>query len=151
MGFLSGLFLALVGVLGAANLIIARKPQAQELIGKIAPYQGWIGAGSAVWGAWGVLWSIMTIGVIGYAPLWWLTGLAAAILQVALGLLLGVGVLKTFIKSEQANAKLDQTITKLAPYQGTFGVIAICLGVWTILCYFLFAAAAASITATYTH
>ena len=151
MGFLSGLFLALVGILGAANLIIARKPQAQELIGKIAPYQGWIGAAAAVWGAWSLLWCLMTIGLLGAAPLLWLTGLAAAVLQVALGLLLGVGVLKTFIKNEQANQKLDQTIAKLAPYQGTLGVIAIGLGVWTVLCWFLFAAAAATMTATYTH
>jgi hypothetical protein len=151
MGFFSGLFLALVGVLGAANLIIARKPQAQELIGKIAPYQGWIGAAAAVVGAWSVLWSLMSIGTLAVAPMWWLTGLAAALLQLALGLLLGVGVLKSFIKSEQANEKLDQTIAKLAPYQGTLGVIAIGLGAWTMLCWFLFAAAAATMTATYTH
>jgi hypothetical protein len=150
MGFLSGLFLALVGVLGAANLIIARKPEAKELIGKIAPFQGWIGAASAAWGAWGVLWSVMTIGMLGGAPMWWLTGLAAAVLQLALGLLLGVGVLKTFIKNDQANDKLDQTIARLAPYQGTLGVIAIGLGAWTVLCWFLFAAAAATMT-NYSH
>ena len=38
-----------VGVLGASNLIIAKKPDAKELIAKVAPYQGWIGAMGPVW------------------------------------------------------------------------------------------------------
>ncbi len=31
------------GLLGAANLIVAKKPNAKELIDKLTPYQGWIG------------------------------------------------------------------------------------------------------------
>ena len=55
MGLVSGLWLAVLGILGASNLIIARKPDAKELIAKLAPYQGWIGAVSALWGAWGIV------------------------------------------------------------------------------------------------
>ena len=51
MGLFTALWMMLLGVLGAANLIIAKKPDAKEIIGKISPYQGWIGAISAVWGA----------------------------------------------------------------------------------------------------
>jgi hypothetical protein len=59
--------------------------------------------------------------------------LADAILSVALGLLLGVGVLKTFIKDPTAGAKMDETIAKLAPKQGMMGFVAIGVGVWMIL------------------
>jgi hypothetical protein len=33
---------------------------------------------------------------------------------------------------------MDQTITKLAPYQGTLGLVAIGVGVWMVVAGFLF-------------
>jgi hypothetical protein len=133
MGFVSGIWMAVLGILGAANLIIARKPDAKELIGKIAPYQGWIGAVSALWGIWGIISSILHLGWLSLWPIFWITFLVTALLQAALGLLLGVGVLKTFIKQPQAVEKMDQMVTKLAPMQGTLGLIAIGVGIWMIV------------------
>lgn len=141
MGLVNGVWLAVLGILGASSLIIAKKPDAKELIGKLAPYQGWIGAGSAIWGAWVVIWSILGIGLLAYAPILWITGLADGVLSLALGLLLGVGVLKTFIKAPAAHEKMDKTIAKLAPYQGILGLIAIGVGIWYILAGFLFSVA----------
>lgn len=138
MGLVNGLWLAVLGVLGASNLIIASKPNAKELIGKLAPYQGWIGAISALWGVWGIISSILNLGWMAHFPIYWVTFLANGVLLFALGLLLGVGVLKTFIKNPQAQAKMDQTIAKLAPKQGMLGLIAIGVGVWMIISGFLF-------------
>jgi hypothetical protein len=128
-----GIWLALLGVLGAANLIISRRPDAKEAIGKIAPYQGWIGAGSAIWGAWGLISCVLAIGWMTSAPIYWFTWVADSAIQLVLGFLLGVGTLKTFIKDPKANEKMDQTIAKLSPYQGTLGLVAIGLGVWMIV------------------
>jgi len=133
MGFVSGIWMAVLGILGAANLIIARKPDAKELIGKIAPYQGWIGAVSALWGIWGIISSLLHLGWLSLVPIFWITFLVTALLQAALGLLLGVGVLKTFIKQPQAVEKMDMMVTKLAPLQGTLGLIAIGVGIWMII------------------
>ena len=141
MGLINGLWLAVLGVLGAASLIIARKPDAKELIGKLAPYQGWIGAISALWGVWGVVWSMISIGWLTAAPVYWVTFLADSVLQLALGLLLGVGVLKTFITDPTANRKMDETITKIAPFQGTLGLIAIGVGIWMVVAGFLWSVA----------
>ena len=138
MGLVNGIWLAVLGVLGASNLIIARKPDAKELIGKLAPYQGWIGAVSALWGVWGVISSVLNIGWMTLAPIYWIAYLADSVLCFALGLLLGVGVLKTFIKNPQAQEKMDLTISKLAPYQGLLGLIAIGVGVWMVIAGFLF-------------
>ena len=138
MGLITGLWLVVLGILGASSLIIAKKPDAKELIGKLAPYQGWIGAISAIWGAFTVIRAVLAIGMLAHWPIYWITWLATGVLLLALGLLLGVGVLKTFISNAQAQAKMDQTITKLAPYQGTLGLISIGLGVWMILAGFLF-------------
>lgn len=139
MGIVNGLWLLVLGVLGAASLIIARRPDAREAIAKIAPYQGWMGAISALWGVWGVISAVLTIGWLASWPIFWLTSLVNAGLLLALGLLLGVGVMKTFIKDPTATAKMDQTIAKLAPYQGTLGLVAIGVGIWMILASILFA------------
>jgi hypothetical protein len=133
MGFVNGIWMAVLGILGAANLIIARKPEAKELIGKLAPYQGWIGAVSALWGAWGIISSILHLGWLSLAPILWITWLVNSLLLFGLGLLLGIGVLKTFIKQPQAQEKMDVLVTKLAPYQGTLGLIGIGVGVWMVL------------------
>jgi hypothetical protein len=139
MGFGAAIWLVLLGVLGAANLIIARKPDAKEMIGKISPYQGWMGASSVLWGLWIMLWCVLNAGfLIKWSFIGFATLLAVAVVLVALGLLLGVGVLKTFVKNEQAHAKLDQTVTKLAPFQGILGLIAIGLGVWGIIVNVIF-------------
>jgi hypothetical protein len=136
MGLIGGLWMFVLGVLGAANLIIARKPDAKELIGKLAPYQGWIGAVSCLWGIWMIISSLLSIGWIGLGFTWmiyWVTYLAVAVVQAALGFLLGIGVLKTFIKKPDAVEKMDQLVTKLAPYQGILGLIGMGLGLWLII------------------
>jgi hypothetical protein len=137
MGLISGIWLALLGVLGASSLIIAKKPDAKELIGKMAPYQGWIGAVSALWGIWGVISAVLSLGWLAHWPIYWITFLATAVLELGLGLLLGIGVLKTFIKNPEAQAKMDQTLKKIAPYQGTMGLIAIGVGIWLVISGFL--------------
>jgi hypothetical protein len=135
----NGIWLAVLGILGASSLIIARKPDAKELIAKIAPYQGWIGAVSALWGLWGIIGAVLNLGWLAHWPIYWATWTVDAVLQFALGLLLGVGTLKTFIKDATAQQKMDQTIAKLAPYQGTLGLVAIGVGIWMVVAGFLFA------------
>lgn len=138
MGLIGGIWMFVLGVLGAANLIIAKKPDAKELIGKIAPYQGWIGAVSCLWGVWGIISSVLHLGWLAFAPIYWITFLAVGVVQAALGFLLGIGVLKTFIKKPDAVEKMDQLVTKLAPYQGILGLVGMGLGLWLIIAGFIF-------------
>jgi hypothetical protein len=141
MGLFTALWMVVLGVLGAANLIISKKPEAKELIGKLAPYQGWIGAASALWGLWGVILMIMRLGWLGLGFGWllyWITYLVTSLVMLALGLLFGVGVLKTFIKQPQAVEKMDETVAKLAPYQGKLGLLSIALGIWMLVAGLLF-------------
>ena len=133
MGLITGVWLAVLGVLGASSLIIARKPDAKQLIAKISPYQGWIGAISALWGAWWVLNAILNLRLLSAAPIAWIVWLATGAVMLLLGFVLGIGILKTFVKDPTANAKADELLTKVAPYQGTLGLIAIGLGVWGVL------------------
>src|SRR4051812_44144199 len=114
----NGIWLALLGVLAVPSMIIAKKPNAKELIAKITPYQGWIGAISCLWGVWGIIGAVLNMGWIAHWPIYWATWLADSVLQFALGLILGIGELKTFIKNPQAQAKMDETLAKLSPKQG---------------------------------
>jgi hypothetical protein len=129
--------MAILGILGASSLIIARKPDAQALIAKLAPWQGWIGAVSALWGAWGVITFVLHLSWLTSVPVFWASFGMVAVVMLALGLLLGVGVLKTFVRAPAATARLDQTITRLSPYQGTLGLISIGLGVWLVVAGFI--------------
>ncbi len=133
MGYISGIWLVVLGILGAASLIIARKPDAAALIGKLAPFQGWIGAISALWGVWGIISSVLNIGWLSSAPIFWVTFLVASVLQLGLGLLLGVGVIKTFVKHPDAVKRMDGLITRLAPSQGIGGLVAMGVGCWMVV------------------
>ncbi len=138
MGLVNGAWLIALGMLGAASLIIARKPEAKQLIDKLAPYQGWMGAVSALWGVWTVISAILNIGWLSVAPVYWATFLAVGIVELGLGLLLGINVLKQFIKDNQARERMDQTIVRLAPKQGALGIAAMGLGVWMVVAGFIF-------------
>ena len=138
MGIVTFAALLVLGAVCASNLIIARKPDAKELIAKVAPYQGWIGAISALWGVWWLINWILNMRVMMTWPILGITWLANSILLLSLGLLCGIGVLKTFIKAPAATEKLDLTVAKLAPYQGVLGLIGIGVAIWTILDLYIF-------------
>jgi hypothetical protein len=97
-----------------------------------------MGAISAIWGVWGIITSVLNIGWLTSYPIYWATFLADSVLLAGLGLILGIGVMKTFIKSPVAQAKLDQTLQKVAPHQGRLGIAGIGVGVWMVVAGFLF-------------
>jgi len=133
MSYLNGIWLAVLGILAAPNLIISKKPEAKEIIAKMVPYQGWIGAVSAVYGLIQVIRFLTHMSIFQYIPVGALTWLASGLLQLGLGLLLGIGVIKSFVGSEEAKAKMDDMIAKLAPKQGMLGLLGIIVGLWTIV------------------
>ena len=135
MGLGFSIWLFILGMLAASNLIIARKPDAKEIIAKFAPYQGWMGVVAFVSGIYNTIWSL---GLLGSYFILGVTFLAVSVVMVVLGLLLGVGTLKTFVKAPAATAKLDAAVAKLAPLQGTIGLVAMGLAAWGLVATFIF-------------
>ena len=133
MSWFTGLWLAVLGILAAPNLIIAKKPEAKEIIAKMAPYQGWMGAVSAVWGIVKVIQTFRYFSFFSIIPVGVITMIVSALLTLALGLLLGIGVIKSFVGSEDAKAKMDEMMAKLAPKQGKLGLLGIIVGIWMML------------------
>lgn len=151
---LYGILLIILGILAVPSLILAKKPNAKELLDKIAPFQGIIGVIFCLWGVWNTIWSIIGLAAYISYGLWGIvfgvTNLACAIVMAVLGFLLGYGLIAKYAlsKNEAAKAKGEQLLAKLAPMQGKFGILAIILGVWCIICSFIYAAAIAVVVAT---
>lgn len=146
VSILDPIWCVLLGVLAVPNLIIAKRPDAKQVIDKIAPYQGWIGAVSAIWGLYRLIFTVLLhlgfwIDVMKFGVKGILISVAYilyTLVLTALGLLLGIGTLKTFIKNPQAQAKMDETLAKIQPHQGTLGIVALIDGVAMLIMHFVF-------------
>ncbi len=135
-----GITLILLSIIAVPSLVLAKKPNAKELLEKIEPYQGWIGLVFCIWGVWGIVTSILNIGWLTTAPIWWVTLLAGSIVEATLGFMLGFGLINQLFlgKNEKAKEKAAEIRTKIAPKQGKLGVLGIIVGIWMIAASFLF-------------
>lgn len=135
-----GITLVLLSIIAVPSLVLSKKPNAKELLEKIEPYQGWIGLVFCFWGIWGIVTSILNIGWLTTAPIWWITLLAGSIVEATLGFMLGFGLInKLFLgKNEKAKEKAAEIRSKIAPKQGKLGILGIIVGVWMIAASFLF-------------
>jgi hypothetical protein len=120
--------LIVAGILAVSNLIIAKKPQAQELFNRIAPAQGIVGCILAVWGLVQLIYSLVEVGDISDAAkissrygklaaamgtdlpsagsLWfyWVMTLVMALMALGLGFLLGYGIIHSRLLSKNKDA-----------------------------------------------
>jgi hypothetical protein len=131
MLLVTGIFTIVVGALAAASFIAAKQPNAQAAIDKLVPFQGIIGIIAGLWGVWGVIQALLSIGSIG---LGWIVLVACSLLMVALGFILGYGLISKYaMKTPEAMAKGQAMRLALARVQTALGLIAIGLGVWAIV------------------
>lgn len=132
--FIYGLWLTVLGILAAPNIIVSRKPEAKEWIDKLVPFQGWMGVISTVWGIIALIRFLTNLQWVKHWPvLALITTIVYILLFLILGILLGINVMKSFVKDEGAKAKIDDMVSKLAPKQGTFGLIGLIAGIWIML------------------
>jgi len=114
------------GIIASSSFLVAKKPNAQELIDKLTPYQGWIGVVLTVLGVLGIISSITHFSII---------GLALSAVEFTVGFLLAYGLISKYLleKNETAKEKGQQLRMKLAKYQVPAGLILIVLGILSIL------------------
>lgn len=139
MWIVTVLVLIVGGILGAASLIVARKPDAQQLIDKLTPYQGGIGALMFIWGIWDVISSIRIISILSLAPVTWIIVFVGSLTELLLGFLLGFGLITKYAlsKNQQAMEKGQQIRGKLAKFQGPLGILSIILGLLVLVWRFI--------------
>lgn len=130
------LVLVLGGILAASALIVAQKPNAKQIIDKLAPFQTMIGLGLIALGIVNGVRLIPTITDIFRVNL-----LLAAVqlticgASILLGILFGIGpILNFFAGNAAAERKAQEFVANVAPYQVLIGLAS--LG--ASLVYFLY-------------
>ena len=121
--WISIVLLVLVGLLAAAGMIAAKKPDAGAAIGKLVPFQGIIGVIALAWGVWSLI-DLLSSGIgigdmMAVVPIMTLLLLAGIALLIILGLLFGWSLIGKFAGGGAGPAQ------KLAGIQGPLGVLAI--------------------------
>ncbi|HHC80973.1 MAG TPA: hypothetical protein ENK46_13910 [Flavobacteriia bacterium] len=136
-----GISLILLSIIAVPSLLLSKKPNAKELLEKVAPYQGWIGLVFCIWGVWGIITAFLHMGWLSAAPIWWITLLAGSVVEAGLGFMLGYGLMNELFlsKNEAAKEKAEMIREKIAPKQGKLGILGIIVGVWMIIASFMFA------------
>jgi len=135
MGWINTIVLLILGVLGAAGIIVKKKPDAKELLEKLSKISGYVGVLGALWGIWIIISSILNLGWIGLGLvwlIWWITFLANGVAMAALGIIFGFGLISNYL-GEEAKAKGEEIRKKLVGYQATLGIFSICVAIWNIL------------------
>lgn len=124
------------GVIAASSFIVAKKPNAQELIDKITPYQGWIGVVLTVFSVWGAFNLLINLGSMGLV---WMIALATYVVEFTVGFILAYGLISKYLleNNEEAKIKGQALRAKLIKYQVPAGIILIILGVISILFRFM--------------
>jgi len=114
------------GILALSGLIIANQPNAKDLIGKLLPYQAFIGVALLGLGVINLLWWL-THGLFTFltnAPLFGVTILAVIVTSILLGFLFGMPqIAKWMPNAGAAEQKGRELSTKLAPFQVIIGLV----------------------------
>jgi hypothetical protein len=125
MDLIEPILLILGGILATSALIVAKKPDAKEMIAKIAPYQATIGIILLVWGIYNFIriGPGLAIDMIKIVPLFGIDIIAMLACSVLLGIMFGMPMMAKM--SASGAAKGEQMAKKLAPFQTLIGIIAI--------------------------
>ena len=148
MNWIAAIAMIVCGVMAVPSLIVSKRPDAQKLLDKIVPYQGWVGMVVCAWGLWTIIYCLIHLGSVmtavryglgaGYL-IYWITWLISGFVQAGLGFLLGFGLISKYAlsKSPEAAKKGELLRVKLSKYQVPLGLAGIVLGLWLIVGYFI--------------
>jgi hypothetical protein len=128
MQLISALLLIAAGILALSGPIVARKPNAQQLINKLVPFQGVIGVTLLVFAVLNLLRSLDVLrGTYGY-PIYAATVLTVIGCSAALGFLFGMPLIAQWIPGNSpAEQKAAEISAKIAGFQlliGLAGIVA---------------------------
>lgn len=124
------------GLLAASGLIVAKKPNAKELIDKLVPYQAIIGVALLALGVINFLWWIThgLFSLLAHSALFGIVIFALTVTSILLGFLFGMPQIAKWMPGEgAAEHKGLELSKKVAPYQGILGVIGLVAALLALL------------------
>lgn len=132
---IGGIITILGGLLAASGFIIKRRPDAKQMIDKLAPYQGWIGVTMFLWGIREIIGVLTSMTLLTVAPLRWIFWTLSGVSDLLVGFLLGFGLITHYAlsKNEQAKQKGAAIREKLVGIQAPLGLVSIVLGLLYIV------------------
>jgi hypothetical protein len=136
---LGGIITIIGGILAASGFIIAKKPNAKELIDKLVPYQGWIGFVMFFWGIWEIIGCVRLMTLLSSHPVRWVFWLLSGVADLGVGFLLGFALISKYAlsKSPAALAKGQELRGKLVKVQIPLGFLAILMGLLYLVFIFI--------------
>ncbi|HET9626994.1 MAG TPA: hypothetical protein VFP84_36795 [Kofleriaceae bacterium] len=135
LNLVDALLLILGGILATAGIIVAKRPDARQVIDRLMPFQVLIGVGLLVLGLVTLLASLGRglIGAISHTPIFGMTYLALSVISILLGFLFGMPqILKALQGNAQAEQRAMQAMAQIAPYQVIIGAIGIIAALLTL-------------------
>jgi hypothetical protein len=136
-GWVHVLMLLALGVLGASSAIAKKKPEAKEMIDKLAKFSGYIGALAFLWSIYVLIFDvIMGLNLLGmglFGIITWISVVLTFVAECALGLIFGYGMIMSYTSAKmsgEAKAKSEAVRQKLIGYQIPLGWLSIILGIW---------------------
>jgi len=124
------------GILAASGIIVAKKPNAKELIDKLVPYQAIIGVALLGLGAVNFLWWVThgLFSLLAHSGLFGITIFVMTADSILLGLVFGMPQIAKWLPgvgaAEQKGMELSR---KLAPFQGVLGVVGLAAALLALL------------------
>ena len=125
--------LILLGILGIAGWLKARRPESAAHLQPIEQFEGWIGGAGLVWGILMLLRWISSIGAIYGAGGAMVVSLLTALIVLALSLILALPLLQSIFGSGDVMAKVARLTEKLVPYKLGLGFGCLVLALYSLL------------------
>jgi hypothetical protein len=127
MDLLNPLLLLVAGILAISGLIVAKKPNAKELLDKLVPFQAFIGVGLLVFGLYNLLRSLGSIiDILKFAPLFAIVALGVIFSSILLGFMFGMPQIAKWMPGQGGAEQKGIALTKkLAPFQVIIGLVGI--------------------------
>ena len=124
------------GILAASGLIVAKKPDAKQLIDKLVPYQAVIGVALLALGLIHLLWWLghgLLTGVT-HGSFFAIVMLVMTIVSILLGFLFGMPQIAKWMPGQGAAENKGMELSnKLAPYQGILGLVGLAAALLALL------------------
>jgi hypothetical protein len=137
MDLIHPLLLIVAGILAASSLIVAKKPDAKQLIDKLVPFQAIIGVALLAFGLFQARLLFAMFRFLSAAPLAALTGIAIIVCSILLGFMFGMPQIAKWMPGDGAAEQKGLELSrKLAPFQLMIGVIGAAAALVGLLFYF---------------
>lgn len=126
MNYLLPLLLIVGGILAVSSLIVAKKPDAKEMLDKLVPFQAGIGVALLVLGIYNLVVNLSIFSAFSVIPVMALTVLAMIFSAILLGFMFGMPQIAKWMPGEGgAEQKGMELSKKLAPFQVIIGLVGI--------------------------